>query len=110
MNIAHTALRPTCEYLPTIIETKPLISRLVIQLAFFRDELKRSWPDFKQNPVACTKAIGSDLLQQIRASPNAIPVMLTTVAAVTCGVIMLLGVARGTRTNDYATAEVEPEI
>ena len=55
MNIAHATVRPSCEYLPTIIETKPLISRLAIQLAFFRDELKRGWPNFKENPVASTK-------------------------------------------------------
>jgi TonB family protein len=110
MNIAHSTDRPSYVYLPTIIETKPLISRLAIQLAFFRDELKRSWPDFKENPVACTKAIGYELLQQLRSSPNSIPAILAPVVAITCGIIMLLVVARGTRTTDFAPVEVETEI
>lgn len=110
MNIAHSTDGPSYEYRPTIIETKPLISRLVIQLAFFRDELKRSWPDFKENPIACAKAIGRELLQRLRSDPNAIPAIVAAVVAITCGIVMLLVVAKGKRTTDHALVEVEPQI
>src|SRR5689334_21331922 len=106
MNTAHSAY----EYRPTIIETKPLIIRLLIQISCVRDELKRSWPDFKENPVACTKAIGYELLQRLHSSPNAIPATLAAVVAITCGIVMLLMVAKSTRARDYALVEVEPEI
>lgn len=93
MNIAH-------EYQPTIIECRPLISRLAIQLAYFREELRRSWPEFKKNPVACTKAKTRELLQVLRSSPNAIPATLATVVAITCGVVMLLLIGNSKRVTD----------
>ena len=110
MNIALSTDGPSYEYRPTIIETKPLITRLLIQLAFVRDELKRSWPDFKENPVASTKALVRELLQPLRSSPNAIPAILAAVVAIACGIVMLLLVAKGRRTTDYALVEVEPQI
>ena len=110
MNIAHSADRPSCEYQPTIIESRPLISRLAIQLAFFREELKRSWPEFKKNPVACTKAKTRELMHSLHSSPNAIPATVAALVAITCGIVMLLMAAKGTRTTDYATVEEQPEI
>lgn len=110
MNIAHSTDRPSYEYQPTIIETRPLLSRLAIQLAFLREELKRSWPEFKKNPVACTKAKTRELLQVLRSSPNAIPGTIAAVVAITCGIVMLLVAPRGTGTTDYAMNEEQPEI
>src|SRR6185503_7227133 len=109
MNIAHSTDRPSHEYQPTIIECRPLISRLAIQLAYFRDELKRSWPEFKKNPVACTKAKTRELLQVLRSSPNAIPATVAALVALTCAVVMLLMIDRSTRVNDLAKLE-NPEI
>lgn len=48
MNTAH-------HYQPTIIESALLFKRLTIQFAFFKNELKRSWPEFKNNPISFTK-------------------------------------------------------
>jgi len=110
MNIAHSTDRQSHEYQPTIIDYRPLISRLAIQLAFFREELKRSWPEFKKNPVACTKAKTRELLQALRSSPNAIPATLAALVAITCAVVMLLVIDKNTRTTDRATIEVNPEI
>jgi TonB family protein len=110
MNIAHSTARPSHEYQPTIIETRPLISRLAIQIAFFRGELKRSWPEFKRNPVARTKAMTRDLLQGLRSSPNAIPGTVAAVAAVACVIVMVIVIDKGTRTTDGAMVEVTPEI
>src|ERR1700752_260166 len=110
MNIAHSADRPSLEYLPTIIECRPLISRLAIQLAFFREELKRSWPEFRKNPIACTRTKMRELLQVLRSSPNAIPVTLAALVAITCGILMLIVVDRSMRITDRAMNEVNPEI
>jgi len=43
------------QYQPTIIETGFLFERLLIQLAFVRDELKQSWMEFKKNPITLAK-------------------------------------------------------
>jgi len=110
MNTAHSTDRPSREYQPTIIETRPLISRLAIQLAFFRDEIKRSWPEFKKDPVACTKAKTRELMRSLHSSPNTIPATIAAIVAITCGIVMLLVVDKGTRITDYAMVEVQPEI
>ena len=110
MNIAHSTDRQSHEYQPTIIDYRPLISRLAIQLAFFREELKRSWPEFKKNPVACTRTKTRELLQVLRRSPNAIPVTLAALVAITCGIVMLITVDRSTRATDRALIEANPEI
>ena len=110
MNIAHSTDRPSYEYQPTIIETRPLISRLAIQIEFFRGELKRSWPEFKKDPVACTKAMTRELLHGFRSSPNAMPATLAAVAAITCVIVMVLLIDKGTRGTGPALIEERPEI
>ena len=110
MNIAHSTERSSHAYQPTIIESRPLITRLAIQLVFLRDELKRSWPEFKKDPVAFGKAKAHELLRSLNSSPNAIPATVAAVAAITCGIVMLLVVSNGTRATGYALVEVEPEI
>ncbi len=110
MNIAHSTDKPSYEYQPTIIETRPLISRLAIQLAFFREELKRSWPEFKKDPVACTKAMTRELLHGFRSSPNAMPATFASVVAITCVILMVILVDKTTRTTDQALVEVQPEV
>ena len=108
MSIAHSTDRPSREYQPTIIETRPLISRLAIQIAFFRGELKRSWPDFKKNPLACTKEKTRELLRSLRSSPNAIPATAAAVVAIACVIVMVMVVER--RVTDYAALEAKQEI
>ncbi len=110
MNIAHSTDRPSYEYRPTIIETPPLISRLAIQIAFFRGELKRSWPEFKRDPVACTKAMTRELLHGFRSSPNAIPSTFAAVAALACVIVMVMLVDKSTRGTGPALIEEKPEI
>jgi len=110
MNIAHSTDRPSHEYQPTIIECRPLISRLAVQLAFLNEELKRSWPEFKKNPVACTRTKTRELLQVLRSSPNAIPITLAALVAITCGIVMLVTVDKKPPGTDRAMIEVNPQI
>lgn len=110
MNIAHSTDGPSYEYQPTIIETRPLVSRLAIQIEFFRGELKRSWPEFKKDPVAGTKAMTRDVLHAFRSSPNAIPATFAAVAAIACVIAMVMLIDMSTRTTDYAMIEDNPEV
>jgi TonB family protein len=110
MNIAHSTERSCREYQPTIIESRPLSSRLAIQLAFFREELKRSWPEFKKDPIACTKAKARELTQGVCSSPNTVPATIAAIVAITCGIVMLLAVSKGTRTIDDVMLEEQPQI
>jgi TonB family protein len=110
MNTAHSTDRPSHEYQPTIIECRPLISRLAVQLAFLKDELKRSWPEFKKNPLACTKTKMRELLQVLRSSPNAIPATLAALVALACAVVMLLMIDKSTRVTDRVRLEEDAEI
>src|ERR1044072_4294895 len=73
MNCAHTTERPLYEFRPTIIESRPLISRLATQLVFFGRECKRSWPRFKRDPIGFVGEMICELVRRIRSSPTAIP-------------------------------------
>lgn len=88
------------QYQPTIIETGFLFERLLIQLAFLRDELKQSWIQFKKNPITFSNTITRDLFRRLRAllaNPNLVPAILTAVAAIVCVVAIALIVDRKTQ-------------
>lgn len=81
------------EYQPTIIETGFLLERLLIQIAFLRDELKRSWIEFKKNPVTFSKTAKHRIVHRLRtilSTPNVIPATLTAVAAITCAILVVV--------------------
>ena len=78
------------QYQPTIIETGFLLERLLIQIAFLRDELKRNWIEFKKNPITFSKTAKHRIVHRLRAllsTPNVIPATLTAVAAITCAIL-----------------------
>lgn len=110
MNIAHSTDRPSHEYQPTILETRPLISRLAIQIAFVREELKRSWPNFKEDPVTFGRVVTHQLLHSLSSTPNAMPATLAAAVAIAFVIVMALLVDKNTRTTDRALIEVEPEV
>ena len=88
------------QYQPTIIETGFLFERLLIQLAFVRDELNQSWIHFKKHPITFSKTITSELLTRLRtllSSPNLVPAVLTPVAAIICVIAIALLVDKKTQ-------------
>ena len=109
MNIAHSTDRPSHEYQPTIIESRPLISRLAIQLAFFKGELRRSWPKFKKDPVGFTSVMIRELQQQLRSSPNTIPATMAAVAAVSFVILIALLVDKRTTATAQTLIEERQE-
>ena len=93
MNTAHSSARPTHDYQPTIIENRLLIGRLAIQIAFLQNEFKRSWTEFKTDPIAFAARVRRDLysvLKRFAASPNALYGCATATMAVTCLAILVL--------------------
>jgi TonB family protein len=98
------------QYQPTIIETGFLFERLLLQLAFLRDELKQSWLQFKTNPITFCKTTTRDLVNGVRtliSSPNVVPAALTAVAAIICVIAITLLADRKTHrsTGDALSAE-----
>ena len=81
------------QYQPTIIETGFLLQRLLIQIAFVRDELKQSWIELKNNPITFSKAVTDRAVHRLRtllSTPNVIPATLTAVAVITCVILVVL--------------------
>lgn len=85
MNTNHSSARPTYEYQPTIIESRLLIERLAIQLAFFKGELKRSWIDFKSDPATFVSRSSRDLVRRLKkllTTPHAVAALVTAIITV----------------------------
>lgn len=81
------------QYQPTIIETRSLPARLLIQIAFLRVELKQSWIEFKNNPVLFSRTMSQHIVIRLRtvlSIPNVVPATLTAVAAITCVILVVV--------------------
>jgi TonB family protein len=81
------------QYQPTIIESRSLLARLLIQIAFLRDELKRSWIEFKNNPSGFSRTMSRQIVHRLRtflSTPNVIPATMTAVAAITCVILVVV--------------------
>lgn len=82
MNTNHSSARP---YQPTIIESRLLIERLAIQLAFLKSELKRSWIDFKSDPATFVSSSRRDLVRRLKkllTTPHAVAALVTAIITI----------------------------
>jgi TonB family protein len=107
MNTNHSSDRPTYEYQPTIIESRLLIKRLVVQLAFLENELKRSWVEFRSNPLAFTTRSTQNVystLKRFVSTPNTRYACATALMAFT-GVVIIAFVVQSARSPAGETAE-----
>jgi TonB family protein len=71
-------------YQPTIIESALLFKRLTIQFAFFKNELQRSWPEFKNDPLNFTKHSAHHFARFLKKSatrPHALAACASAVVA-----------------------------
>jgi TonB family protein len=101
------------EYRPTIIESRFLIGRLAIQIAFLKHEFKRSWVDFKSNPIAFATRSGRDVfhkLNKLLSTPNAAPACLTAVAAIAALVLLVLLIERTSPFRDKSLESSESPV
>ena len=112
MNTDHSSAAPTYEYKPTILESRLLIKRLVVQLAFFENELKRSWGEFSTDPMAFTRGLSLSVyasLKKFLSTPSNRYACATALMAIT-GVVILAVVVQGARsTVDFVADEVLSE-
>ena len=100
------------EYQPTIIDTRLLLGRLLLQISFLRDELKQSSIEFKKNPVTFSKSITRRTVHRLRTlltTPNVIPAMLTAVAAITCVILVVVLFDRAASTPPEIAGNLEKE-
>lgn len=104
MNTAH-------HYQPTIIESALLFKRLTIQFAFFKNELKRSWPEFKNAPIDFTKHSAHRsvrLLKNTAARPYALAACASAVIALAF-MLTIVWLVNG-RTPQVNNAAVGPPL
>jgi TonB family protein len=100
------------QYQPTIIETRLLFGRLLIQIAFLRDELKRSFIEFQKDPAAFSKTMSSQIAHRLRtflSTPNVIPATLAAVAAITCVILVVVLYDKSVSTPPQVAANAENE-
>jgi len=105
----NTARSSTYEYQPTIIETRFLLERLVIQLAFLRAELKLSWREFKSYPAAFAKHKSRELFHRLRellVSPYFVQAALVSAAILTCVIAGMIRIDNRPRIYPTAPGEV----
>jgi len=96
MTAIYSTVARTCEYQPTILETKPLLTRLAIQIAFARSE-------FRRDPRGFARQAMQDLL-----SNKTILVAVVVIAVVVLLVIDNVPVPRGLYPADVR--DPPPEI
>jgi TonB family protein len=95
------------EYQPTIIESRLLIKRLMVQLAFLEKELKRSWFAFRTDPVVVTTHSTQNAYRTLKtfvSTPNNRYACATALMAIT-GVVIIVFVVQSAWTPTEVTAE-----
>jgi TonB family protein len=109
MNTARSTATSTCEYQPTIIESRFLIERLAIQLAFLRTELKVSWREFKTNPAGFTKQKLREFSVRLRTllfSPYFVQAALVSIGILTCLIAGLIRIDNQRRIHQPEIGEL----
>ena len=111
MNVRHSTAKFANEYQPTIIESGFLLTRLAVQIAFLRTELKRAWIEFQAHPKQFTKQTIRDFLNRSRVIVHAIPA--TSIALIVVGLAVTIALLVDRRkadaaglTDDEANSEV----
>jgi len=111
MNVRHSTAKIVNEYQPTIIESGLLLSRLAVQIAFFRSEAKRAWIEFQAHPKEFTKQTIRDFLNRSRVLVHAIPA--TSIALIVVGLTVTIVLLVDRRKADAAGLtedEAKPDV
>ena len=110
MNTAHSSNRPGHVYQPTIIETRTLLRRLVIQLSFAKMELEQGWIDCGKDPVVFTRLCARNFysgFKKLLTTPNVVPACAAAIVAVTFLVTVALLIERAAPLRDELAANEE---
>lgn len=92
MSAHYSTARTTSEYRPTVIESRPLLKRLAIQLAFAKDECKR-------DPRAFVMRTARDLL----------PVLVFAITVLTV-MLVIKDSTKKPKANDLAAEELRSDM
>jgi len=57
---------PGRDFLPTIIDSRPLLPRLASELTALEEECRLAWPEFKRHPIQMTKSLGAAAVRRSR--------------------------------------------
>jgi TonB family protein len=111
VNVRHSTAKLPNEYQPTIIESGLLLSRLAVEIEFFKTELRRAWIEFQEHPKQFTKQTIRDFLNRSRVIVRGIPA--TSIALIVVGLAVTLALLIDRRkfdpsasTDDEANVEV----
>jgi hypothetical protein len=111
VNVRHSTAKLPNEYQPTIIESGLLLSRLAVEIEFFKTELKRAWIEFQEHPKQFTKQTIHDFFNRSRVIVRGIPA--TSIALIIVGLAVTLALLIDRRkfdpsasTDDEANVEV----
>src|SRR5262245_37256490 len=74
----------TKDYLPTIINSRPLLARLSIELRVLQEDLRSEWPTFRKHPVESTVQIIQKLIKRGRS------VLLAPNVLASFGIVMVI--------------------
>jgi len=67
------------EFVPTIIDSKPLLPRLVAELGFLEVEIKSAWPELKRDPLHVSLSLSRRLFNRsgrLLLAPNVVAALL----------------------------------
>jgi TonB family protein len=68
------------DYIPTIIDSRPLLPRLAAELSLLQQECKLAWPEFKKQPVPLTLQVfrvGLRRGRRVLFAPNVLAALLS---------------------------------
>ena len=84
------------EFVPTIIDSRPLLPRLSSELTALEQECRLAWPEFRRHPVAVASKIARITIRrsrQVLLAPNVLAAVLTiSVVVVTVLIVERMGV------------------
>ncbi|PYS70785.1 MAG: hypothetical protein DMF69_12460 [Acidobacteria bacterium] len=73
------------EFLPTIIDSKPLLPRLAAELGFLETEIKSAWPELKRHPLHAGLSLSRRLIKTstgLLLAPNLVVALFVVVLTV----------------------------
>jgi TonB family protein len=73
------------EFVPTIIDSRPLLGRLALELTALGQECELAWPNFKRHPISATSNAARATIRRVRRvllAPNVLAALLTVAAVV----------------------------
>jgi TonB family protein len=106
MDVRYSTAPPVYEYQPTIIESGLLLTRLAVEIEFFKTELKRAWIECKAEPREFTARTIRSLAKRSRALGQALPATSAALALVTLAIAVALVIDRK---NHHSNASLEDE-